>query len=454
MSIFADYDYYANQLWIGARYMESLSLLAAYLFIGNRRKVNTSLTLSVFLVLTALIITSVFYWKNFPECFVEGKGLTTFKVVSEYIISGILALDLLLLYRFRRHFDNQVLKYMVWSLLLTITSELSFTFYISNYGFSNLIGHYTKIASFYLIYKAIIVTGIVQPYNLIFRELKQNQERLVEAKAVAENAAQAKSRFLATMSHEIRSPLNSIINMTDLTLMTDLDDKQREYLLDAKFSADHLLSVVNDILDYSKIEAGELKLESIDFDLSATVNATIRTMEYLALRKNLYLKSEMDPGAPRYLKGDPSRLRQVLVNLVGNAVKFTETGGIRVIVEPDAESAAPEGGIGLRVSVIDTGIGINPEHQKEIFNDFQQADSAISRKYGGTGLGLAITKDIVSLMGGDIRVVSEPGKGSTFHFTARFDLGQKDRVKETPYCQEPDIQPQGDSKESWLWMTI
>jgi diguanylate cyclase (GGDEF)-like protein len=179
MRIFVDYDYYANQLWIAARFMEAIALLIAFGFLYRKKKMNTTAVFVSFLVCTALIMLSIFVWKLFPICFVEGKGLTRFKVISEYVISGILLLDTLLLIKFRQYFDTKVFRLLILSLLFTIASELAFTFYVSNYGLSNLVGHYYKIFSFYFLYKAIVVKGINAPFSLVFRELKIKEKELL-----------------------------------------------------------------------------------------------------------------------------------------------------------------------------------------------------------------------------------------------------------------------------------
>ncbi len=384
----------------------------------------------MFTALFALLVASILYWKIFPICYVEGQGQTRFKIVSEYVIIAILVLDLGLLFRFRKRFALRVFRLLAWSIGLTIVSEAMFTLYVSVYGFSNLVGHYAKIFAFYLVYKAIIETGMVTPHDLIFRELNENQVKLAAAKQAADEASQAKSRFLAAMSHEIRTPLHAVVNMTDLALLTDLTSEQREYLKDAKFAADHLLSVVNDILEFSRVEAGRLELETMDFDLWETVRATLRTLEYQAAQKSLTLSVQIDPAVPRYVRGDPSRLRQVLVNLADNAIKFTEQGGITVGVRPVPTNDNPTAGLFLvHFAVSDTGMGIPMDIQDKIFEEFRQADGSIRRRYGGSGLGLAISRTIVRLMGGDIGLESAPGQGSTFHFTARFQPGDPERVE-------------------------
>ena len=248
-------------------------------------------------------------------------------------------------------------------------------------------------------------------------ELQAANEKLRAAKEKAEEVARLKGEFLANMSHELRTPLNGIIGMTEAVLDTELNPEQQEFLTIAKASADELLKIINDVLDFSKLDARKVTLNWIEFKPEQVLQETTKSLSFLAGQKGLELRCQIEPDVPAALVGDPRAFSQVLINLIGNAIKFTDQGGVTVTVRPEAEEGSQ---VLLHVCVADTGIGIPAEKQASVFDAFVQVDGSSTRRHGGTGLGLAICANLVKLMGGQIWVESREGQGSAFHFTAGF----------------------------------
>jgi signal transduction histidine kinase/DNA-binding NarL/FixJ family response regulator len=307
-------------------------------------------------------------------------------------------------------------------------AALSFETLLS--GFKELLKEYGKLLR--KIRKITRVGDSNQRKLLAAYDKIENQNlELERARKEADRANNAKSEFLAKMSHEIRTPMNAILGMTELALAASRDEEQQDYLETVKEAGGNLLTVINDILEFSRVEAGKVVLEHVDFNLEAVLKATVKMFSIDAAKKGLALNLDIDSRVPLILKGDYARLRQVIVNLVGNAVKFTSKGSITIAVHPAGSMEQvheQEAGVRLAFSVRDTGLGIPQRQQAHIFESFSQADSSTTRRYGGTGLGLSICKQLVELMEGSITLESKAGEGSVFRFTAVFAAGDPEAV--------------------------
>jgi signal transduction histidine kinase len=287
-----------------------------------------------------------------------------------------------------------------------------------------VLGNFSGIASTSGVAMAVALLASVHvAYQLDAHRRRRDaaEAELRHAKEAAEAANRAKGQFLANVSHEIRTPINVIVGTIDMVLETDVSPEQRRQLDRARGAAVSLLAIINDILDSAKIEAGKMTLAVVDMDLPRTIEGALGLLAPVAEQKGLALTASMPTSLPRQVRGDPVRLRQILVNLLGNAVKFTAAGGVVLEVRPPADVVAGSSDL-FQFSVRDSGVGIDPEQLRRIFEPFEQGGSGTAQRYGGTGLGLSISANLVALMGGRIWAESEPGHGTTFHFTARFEV--------------------------------
>ncbi len=394
-----------TQLWIAARAVQAGSLLIAPLLIGRPMRMGWA---AAGCGAVAAALASAAFMGIFPACYVEPDGLTPFKRMAEVGICAAILAAMPLLLRQRDRFDPDVLRLVLWSLAVTVGSELAFILYEDPNGPMNAAGHLLKIGAFYLIYKAIIETALAKPYDLLFRDLKQSEQSMLRAKAAAEAANSAKDHFLAVLSHELRNPLNpALLSVSAMLREPGLSAQCREGLDVIRRNVELEARLIDDLLDLTRISRDKLNLVLQRVDALELLRQAIHTCEAEIQGKGLRLRVELGTG-PYWTKADPARLQQIFWNLIKNAVKFTPERGEIVIL-------AVKGEENIAIEVTDTGIGIDASRLETIFDAFEQGDARITRQFGGLGLGLAITRALVHAHGGGITARSEGrGRGASF----------------------------------------
>ncbi|GEM_PF-1943881 len=489
MGVFPSYGpNIATQLWIAARYLHSFSFVLALSML--HRPVRASLLLALYAGITVLGLWSILSAGIFPDCFIEGRGLTTFKKASELLICGLFGLGLIMLQARRELFGRRVYLLLSLSVVAAICAEFAFVFYVDVYGISNMVGHLFKLISVSLLYVGVVRTGLREPLEVVFRELKQKDEQLVRvneelvtanelleqkvaertadlhqsvdelhlqtrlleaevserqkaqeelkvAKEAAEAASRAKSAFLANMSHELRTPLSGVVGMAQLLGMSSVTDEQKEYLDILQCSADNLSSLISDILDITKIESEQYTLNNVEYSFRESIGEVVKMLQRRIEEKNLSVHIDVSERIPELITGDRLRFMQIISNLLSNAIKFTEQGEVRIgaTVKEHYDST-----LLLEVQVSDTGIGIAKQDREQIFQLFTQVDDSYTRRFGGAGLGLAICRKLTELMGGSLWVESEPEQGSTFHLLLPCNVASRPTPgQEYPVTQESNV---------------
>ncbi len=392
MGVFPRFDSdLPTQLWIAGRYLLAGSFLAAPLFF--REKLNESLTIMVYLGISILLALSMFIWRNFPASYVEGVGQTPFKIVSEYIIILLLLVSLLVLRRYRHRFNGRVFFLLSLSIFIGIVSEMMFTLYIGVYDFFNMLGHFAKFFSYYLVYKAIVEIGLSQPYSLLLREMKQLERR--------------KDEFISMITHELKTPLTSIkgyLQILNRAGGRKHGDRNFELISRANLHADKLDKLITDLLDVTSIDMGRFELKNEEFSVEELVKESIDTIQVANPKHQIIYKGKLR----QKIKGDKGRLEQALTNLLTNAVKYSPNSK-KIIVGASRKNGAVE------ISVTDFGIGIPKRKQRSIFEKFYRVPSDQGWTEG-LGLGLYVTKEIIERHQGKIWMESMVDKGSTFYF--------------------------------------
>lgn len=419
MILFDSGHYYANQTWVATRFFEAVVMTCGFYFIGKKRKkpVSEKLLIILYSAVTSVIVLTIFYWDVFPECFIAGVGQTKFKIYSEYVISFVFLANLLFLIKKKEYFTKKVYDNLKLSFIFYTATELAFTLYVSNYGFSNLIGHYFKLLAFYFSYRALVETSIKEPYNTIFNELKKNNEYLEETN-------KTKDRLFSIIGHDLRSPLAGIGSLLDLiSLETEENDYSRikEYTAIMKKSSTRVIDLLDNLLDWSRSQNNSLHIKNESFSIDKLIEDNLDFFGNVIKLKNIemaYIKNETGMLAV----ADMMMITTVLRNLLNNDIKFTPMHG-KIAVN------AKQAGEYVEISVSDTGIGIKEDNKDKLFNFTTNISTYGTEGEKGTGLGLVLCRDFVEKNGGTIWFESEYGKGSTFYFTVKYGGIDKDTVQ-------------------------
>lgn len=404
MPIFTDYDYYANQLWIASRYMESLSLLIFALYCNKKRKINFISIFLIFLFTTIVLLLSIFYYKVFPICFVEGQGLTPFKKISEYIICSIILVSIIIIFFEKHFFTKKIFIFIILSMIFTVISEFMFTLYISNYGIENLIGHYLKIVSFLFIYQSLIVTSIEDPFELIFKKLKDNERKLMAINAT-------KDKLFSIIAHDLKNSFNGVMGISNLITINFnkySDEKKLFFIKKLNTTSENTFKLLENLLYWSRSQLGSISYTPIKIIVNSIVDECIELYKNLAEQKEIHLYSTL--SSTLIVNADKDMISTIFRNLISNALKFTPNGG-KVYIEGTQTEKEVE------LCFIDTGVGMTQNDIQLLFNLETNFSKYGTNNEKGTGLGLILCKEFIEKNHGSIRVESEVGNGTRFYVT-------------------------------------
>lgn len=400
MNVFPDYNYYANQLWVLGRFMESLTLIGGFYFLHKGQKANDWIVLIGYSLISAVGILSIFVWQIFPEAFVAGEGQTMFKMVSEFIIIGILIGVLFGLKYYRHHFNWNLYRFLQLSILATIISELFFTFYIDNYSISNVLGHYFKILSFYLIYKSIIEKGIREPYDVIFRKLEIKRKEL----SIANDA---KMKLFSIIGHDLKSPFHSLLGTVEL-LSQDRNtfdpEEEKEIFKELKRTTEDTYTMVTNLLDWVSVNMENISMDFQPVLLQEELASSAKNHSHLAQEKDIIFSIRGDKNA--VILADRNSIQIILHNLLSNAVKFSHKGGlVEGIVEDNSTRAS--------LIVKDHGVGMSKNHIMQLMSSELNISTPGTMNEKGTGLGVNIIKEFVEKNHGKMKIESAKNAGTT-----------------------------------------
>ena len=403
---------YASEFWVATRFFESMVFLLGFFFLGKKIRISYELLFLVYSVITVIIIFSILYWKIFPVCYIEGVGQTTFKIWSEYVIILIFFIAMFFLIKNRYYFHKEVYHLLLLSIIFTVISEFYFSLYYSVFGFSNQLGHYFKLAAFYMIYKAIIETGFIKPNEIIYRNLVLSQEKIDQYNKRLQKQIVTRDKLFSLIAHDLRSPFTALLWYAEL-LYKEGDkystEKIREYSESIYKIGNNTVSLLENLLDWARLKAGALKAYLVNFNMSDVIQEMVRLYSEVARNKNISLSIDLSEGVS-WVYADREMIKTILRNLISNAIKFTDKGGSVIIKTSNHNNLA-------MVTVSDTGSGIAAGDMDKIFKEDINWTTRGTDNEKGSGLGLQLCKEFVEKNNGKIWVESEEGKGTRFMFT-------------------------------------